>query len=153
MPIMNVVDAAITFRIIRMLVTPWQNTEAYKLGIIDRNGNPLKKSGDLKTSQEQAAYTVLNRLVFKLKRILDKIPFVNKNLSSFAAALWLIKECYNSGEDPHNMEELFEQVSIALNQQATEEMNELLTFMREEASFELTAALLNEDGGSGGGAP
>jgi len=90
MPVTNIVDALITFRIIKMLVTSWTSTDAYKLGIIDKDGNPLKKSEELKTPQEEAAYTSLHRLVFKLKRILQKIPVVNRNLVNYAAALWLL---------------------------------------------------------------
>lgn len=145
MPVTNIVDALITFRIIKMLVTSWTSTDAYKLGIIDKDGNPLKKSEELKTPQEEAAYTSLHRLVFKLKRILQKIPVVNRNLVNYAAALWLIKECNESMEEPDNLEELFNQLNNSLAG-FKHERDQLMIFMKEERSFELYHALLNEDG-------
>lgn len=154
MPVTNIVDALITYRIIRMLVTPWTDTDAYKLGIIDKNGTPLKSTSELTTSQEQAAYSVLQRLVFKLKRILGKIPLVNKNLASYAAALWLIKECNELGEEPENMEQLFEEINNSLVEFA-QEKEQLMIFMKEEPTFELFAVLRNEEAAAnaaGGGA-
>ena len=37
------IDLLITYRVIKMLVTPFDNTDAYKLGIIDKNGKVLRK--------------------------------------------------------------------------------------------------------------
>ena len=37
------IDAFITFRFLKLLVTPFNKTEAYKLGIIDERGKVLKK--------------------------------------------------------------------------------------------------------------
>ena len=40
---MGVVDAFIAYKFIKILVTPFEETDAYKLGIIDANGKILKK--------------------------------------------------------------------------------------------------------------
>ena len=40
---MGAVDAFIAYKFIKILTTPWKETEAYKLGIIDENGNVLRK--------------------------------------------------------------------------------------------------------------
>lgn len=86
-------DLFYTFRFIKLLITKWENTDAYKLGIIDINGNPLKKVSTLTTSDEKSSYTMFHRLVYNLKRLLNKIPLVGKTtLASWAAAIWLIKE-------------------------------------------------------------
>ena len=85
-------DDMLAYRILYMLVTPFENTDAYKLGIIDKNGEPLKKSKDLANSYEKDAYTSLNRLVFSLKRLLAKVPGGKSKLASLAAAYWLVKE-------------------------------------------------------------
>jgi len=150
MPFINTVDGLITFRIIKMLVTPWSQTQAYHLGIIDADGNPLKKSEDLKTSQEQAAYTILDRLVFKIKRLLQNIPIVSRNLTNFAAALWLVKECYNNQKSPENLDESFE---WAKTRTLDIEREELKAYMKEHPNFILHKAMMNEDGASAGGAP
>ena len=31
------------YKFLRILTTPWENTDAFKLGIIDKNGGILKK--------------------------------------------------------------------------------------------------------------
>lgn len=85
----------IVYSIIKKLVTPFTETDAYKLGIIDKDGNVLRRRRTLQTQQEKNAYTVLDTLVFKLKRMLEKIPGGRSRLASYAAALWLIKEAYN----------------------------------------------------------
>jgi len=37
------IDLLITYRVIKMLVTPFEKTDAYKYGIIDKNGKVLRK--------------------------------------------------------------------------------------------------------------
>ena len=44
------IDLLITYRIIKLLTTPFESTEAYKLGIIDKNGKVLRKTKELKTA-------------------------------------------------------------------------------------------------------
>lgn len=91
----KLVDNLIAFRVLYMLVTPFESTDAFKLGIIDKDGNPLKKTKDLKTEQEKESYTNLHRLVFNLKKLIEKVPVVGKSrLTTLAAAYWLIKESY-----------------------------------------------------------
>jgi hypothetical protein len=77
-----------------MLVTPFEKTDAFKYGIIDKQGNALKKSKDLKTSAEKDSYNNLTRLVFSLKRLLAKVPGGKSKLASLIAAYWLVKESY-----------------------------------------------------------
>lgn len=86
------IDNLIAFKILYMLVTPFNKTDAFKLGIIDENGKSLKKVRELKTSQEKNAYTALHRLVFNLKRLIARAPGGKSTLVSLIAAYWLIKE-------------------------------------------------------------
>ena len=79
-------DAIITYRILKKLVIPFEDTDAYRLGIIDRKGNVLKKENQLKTTEEREAYTILDRMIFRLKRIINKVPVENKRFVSIAAA-------------------------------------------------------------------
>ena len=86
------VDALITYRLVKLLVTPFEKQEAFKYGIIDKDGKVLKKSKTLKTEKERKAYTILHRFVFNLKRILKRVG-LGSRLGSFAVALaLLIKE-------------------------------------------------------------
>ena len=89
------VDLFVVYRFLKLLVTPWKKQEAYKLGIIDKDGKTLKKSRDLGTEVERSAFTLLHRLVFNLKRIMMKIPGVRTQLGTYATALFLLREHYN----------------------------------------------------------
>ena len=73
------VDSVIAFRILRLLTTPFSDTEAYRLGIIDEKGKELKKMAQLNTTAERDAYTILHRMVFRLKKIVEKVPIDNKS--------------------------------------------------------------------------
>jgi hypothetical protein len=86
------VDYYFIYKFVKMLVTPFKKTDAYKLGIIDENGNILKPMDELNTSQEKKAYSYTNRLVWNLKKLLGKFPFGKSTLASFGAAVWLLKE-------------------------------------------------------------
>lgn len=107
MPVSRITDNIIAYRILKMLVTPFNETAAYKLGIIDSKGNILKKSSQLRTEEEKSAYTFLHRIVFRLKRIIEKLPTENKKFASYAAAYALVRECVDSDKEPINLETLF----------------------------------------------
>jgi len=98
------VDSIIAYRILRMLVTPFEETDAYRLGIIDKYGKELKKMNQLNTVDERDAYSILHRMIFRLKKIINKVPIENKKLLNFAAALSLIKENYYATSEPIDLE-------------------------------------------------
>jgi len=83
------VDLLITYRVIKLLVTPFDKTEAFKRGIIDKDGNVLKKYNTLTATKDKQAYTQLHRFVFNLKRILKRVGLGGR-LGSFAVALGLL---------------------------------------------------------------
>ena len=85
------IDLIITYRVVKLLVTPFNKFKAYELGIIDDEGKVLRKFKTIKGS-EKKHYTMLHRFVFNLKRILKKVG-LGSRLGSFAVALaLLIKE-------------------------------------------------------------
>ena len=84
------IDLLITYRVIKMLVTPFDSTDAYKLGIIDKNGKVLRKARTLSTAKEKDNYTLLHRFVFNLKRLINFIPGGKSKLGTYAAALGLL---------------------------------------------------------------
>ena len=88
---MNVVDTVIVFRILKMMTRKWSEMDAYKFGLIDDNGKRIKTKKP-KTSEEKNSYTLLHRLVFNLKRVLELLPFGRTRLASYAASLALLKE-------------------------------------------------------------
>lgn len=130
------IDNIIAFKILYMLVTPFEKTEAYKNGIIDKEGNPLRKSKDL-TSSEKDSYTNLDRLVFSLKRLIGKLPGGKSQLASIVAAYWLIKESYSNKSTV--TQEDFEKVLL--------DIENGVTFVEEEIEIENFLSFLDEEGG------
>ena len=113
------IDLFVTYRFIKLLVTPFKDTDAYKLGIIDEDGNrvipPKPKIGvwnktpkPLRTSEEKNAYTILHKLVFNIKKIFAKVPGLRTKLGTYAAALFLLKDTFKeSVDDPDVFEKEF----------------------------------------------
>ena len=124
-------DLFYAFRFLKLLVSSWDKTEAYELGIIDANGKLLKKAQDRKTPQEKSAYTVFHRLVFNVKRLLNKLPFGKTKLASYASALFLIKENTDlTDEEIRNVlndvfEDLEETIDISESAQWFDKSNKL----------------------------
>ena len=88
----RIVDALVAYRVLKLLVTPFNKTKAFELGIIDDKGKVLKKSRDIKDPKERNAYTLLIRFVFNLKRLLSKVGIRGPLGSAAAAALAFFKE-------------------------------------------------------------
>lgn len=85
------IDYYMSYRFIRELTKSWTQMEAYKLGIIDEKGNILKKSRELKSQDERDAYTPFNRMVWNLKKLLEKLGGKSK-IVSYSTAAWMLKE-------------------------------------------------------------
>ena len=92
----RVIDAVIAYRVLKLLVTPFNRTKAFELGIIDDKGKVLKKSRDIKNAEERNAYTLLIRFVFNLKKLLAKIGIRGPLGSAAAAAFAFFKEEYGN---------------------------------------------------------
>ena len=88
------IDALIAFRILKLLVTPFNKTKAYKLGIIDEKGKVLIKSKQIVNQTQRKAYTLLIRFVFNLKKLLAKVGIRGPIGTSAAAAIAFFKEEY-----------------------------------------------------------
>lgn len=82
-------DTIYALRFLRLLTTRWSSTGAYKLGLIDKNGKHLRSP---QNSVERSKYNIFHRLVFNIKRLLNKIPFGKSTIASYLTALYLIKE-------------------------------------------------------------
>ena len=80
------------YQFLKKLVTPFEKTKAFELGIIDEKGKILKRRRDLKTDDEKDAYTLSDTLIWNLKKLLVKIPGGKSRIASYGAALFLIKE-------------------------------------------------------------
>ena len=106
------IDLFVTYRFIKLLVTPFEKQEAYKLGVIDKNGNRVTIPGTnratpLDTVAEKNSYTVLHKLVFNIKKIFGKVPGLRTKLGTYAAALFLLKDTFKEDVDPQMWEKQF----------------------------------------------
>ena len=88
----RLVDNLITLRMLRLFTVKYEETDAYKLGIINDKGEQLIKMRNFVRREQSDAYTLLHRLVFRLRGLIEKIPFVKSRLANYAAALILIRE-------------------------------------------------------------
>lgn len=140
------IDNLIAFRILYKLVTPFKETKAFKLGIIDENGKLLKKQSQLKTQEEKSAYTMLDRLVFNLKRIIIKLPGGDAKLKNIVAAYFLIKENYKQRPSFESLQEQFDKV-IKQDAMLVEETLTVMEFLKlfEDAPANATGPMVSTD--------
>jgi hypothetical protein len=106
MSLLRIADTFFALRFLRLLTTPWKKTGAYKAGLVDKNGKVLRKP---ETSEEKSVYNVFHKLVFNVKRLINKIPLGKSTLASYAAALYLVKE--NTGMSESLLGELLEELT------------------------------------------
>jgi len=132
----QIVDNLIAFRVLRLMTMNFNETPAFKLGIIDDKGNVLKAIKELRTSEEKDAYSMLHRMVFRLKKLLAKVPGGDSKLASFAAAYWLVKESLENKKENKNIEQDF----LDIQSQGilfAEEYITVVQFMKEELQEEV----------------
>jgi hypothetical protein len=110
------IDLFVTYRFIKLLVTPFDKMPAYKLGIIDKDGNRIMEKTVSRGMQptvligdeQKSAYTILHKLVFNIKKIFGKVPGLRTKLGTYAAALFLLKDTFKeSVDDPDMFEKEF----------------------------------------------
>jgi len=131
------VDLVITYRVVKLLATPFEKQEAFKYGIIDKDGKVLRKFRTLKTTAEKKSYTMLHRFIFNLKRILQKAGLGGR-LGTFAVALGLlIREDKNYIEHKSLIESAVISYLKETNQydDLLNEEGEVMTFEPEQKAF------------------
>jgi hypothetical protein len=151
----RIVDNLIAYRVLSMLVKSFKDTDAFKLGIIDGKGKNLIKPSFFTTDEQRDAYSYLHRLVFNMKRIINKLPGGENKLKSLATALYLIKEYYAKNERSLSlMEERFDNImgTEAILAEETILVEKWNTYKREKTGKKEEE--IQEDGvGAVGGAP
>ena len=100
-------DTVYTLRFLRLLTTPWEETNAYKEGLIDADGKKLRKPV---TEKEKSVYNMFHRLVFNIKKLINKAPGGKSKIASYAAALLLIKEKYDISDK--NLEKILNECGL-----------------------------------------
>mgnify|MGYP001181783384 FL=1 len=108
------IDLFVTYRFLKLLTSPFNKTDAYRLGVIDEKGNRIKKpkstkpAVELSTTELKNSYTILHKLVFNIKKIFEKVPGLRTKVGTYAAALFLLKDTFKeSVDDPDMFEKEF----------------------------------------------
>ena len=96
-------DTVIVYAVLRRLVKPWIEWPAYTAGIIDENGKKIKDPVSLK---EREAWTVLDRVTYNMKKVLEKFVGGSK-LGAYLTAAFLLKEQFNGVITKHLLENVF----------------------------------------------
>ena len=105
----SAIDLFVSYRFLKLLTTPFEKTEAFKLGIIDKKGHRILKDKstkpevELSTSQLKNAYTILHKLVFNIKKLFNKVPGLRTKVGTYAAALFLLKDTFKEHIDDPDM--------------------------------------------------
>lgn len=87
----QIVDIYIVYQIVKKITTPFEKTDAYKLGIIDAHGNVLRPRKTL-SSKEKNAWTWLDILTNNIKRAFAVVPGGASKFFSYAASYFLLRE-------------------------------------------------------------
>ena len=127
------IDLFVTYRFLKLLTTPFEKQDAFKLGIIDEKGNRIKKPNStrpavpLATSELKNSYTILHKLVFNIKKIFAKVPGLRTKVGTYAAALFLLKDTFKeSVSDPDMFEKEFmkylKEQGVELDNEISEEV-------------------------------
>ena len=149
------IDLFVTYRFLKLLTTPFEKTKAYELGIIDKNGNRIRKpkssqvAVELNTTEQRESYTILHKLVFNIKKLFAKVPGLRTKTGTYAAALFLLKDTFKEHvEDPHMFEKEFvkylKENNIELDNEIAEEVigfGEVLP----KGEYVLVADILNKE--------
>lgn len=109
---MRILDNLLAIRILWLLVTPFENTDAYKLGVISNTGEFLKKA---KTTEEKNSTSMLHRLVWRIKKFINLVPGGKTKIGSIVAAYALVRECYetdNMFPDDQHLNEQFDDTHL-----------------------------------------
>ena len=94
-----ITDLFLVYSFLKKLTTPFKEWSAFKLGIIDENGNILISRKDFTKNEQRDAFGLFDNIVLKLRKILMNVPGGQSKIATYAAALWLIKEHKNFTED------------------------------------------------------
>lgn len=104
------VDLFVLYKLIKAISTPFDETEAFELGLIDDKGKLIRKP---KTSAEKDAYDHFDRFVFNIKRILSRVG-LDKRYATYAGALLLMREGANELSNQELEQALYEEYNYLL---------------------------------------
>lgn len=88
---MRALDTYYSLKLVGLISKPFNKWKAYKLGVIDKEGNVLKKPT---TTNEKESWTKLHIMARNLRRLISKLP-AGKAALNYGAGLFFLKEVKN----------------------------------------------------------
>lgn len=87
-------DLYLTYQFVTRLITPFDQWDAFKLGIISSEGKVLKKRKTLNTDEEKRAWGYFDIVAANVKKLITKLPGGDSKLMTYAATGLLMREEY-----------------------------------------------------------
>jgi hypothetical protein len=87
---MRVADAYMAFQLVKRLSTPFARWPAHTAGIIDADGNVVKKYSQL-SALERDKFTPFDAAVLKIKRLISRVPGGASALGGLVAGSMLLR--------------------------------------------------------------
>jgi hypothetical protein len=109
------IDLAITYKFLKNLVTPFEKWPAYKLGLIDKEGNIIKPKRERLKQEERDALGYFDVVTLNLRKLLGKLPGGQSAIATYAAAYLLMKE-YPKKDIKEYTEPTEQQVAVMLKE-------------------------------------
>lgn len=103
-----VVDLFLVYQFIRRLATPFNKWDAFKTGVIDKDGKVLVTKKERDPSQKKS-WGTFDVMVANIKKLLAKVPGGGSRLASYAAALYLIREWNHFSDESMLTEDITEE--------------------------------------------
>ena len=135
----GVVDLFLIYQFIKRLVTPFDKWDAYKAGVIDKDGKVILPKKD-RTPEQNKSWGYYDIMIANLKKLLAKVPGGRTRLASYAAALLLLREQDERflNDASYLYEELEKEMKM-LRENSSKDFSDLRTMM-EDAPANATGA-------------
>ena len=138
-------DAYYAMRFATLLATRFDQWDAFKYGVIDKDGRILVRPAD-RSRDQRRAFTHFHRLIWNMKRLLDKAA--PGRIASILAATRMIMESDASPDAKAVLFEALEEEAIRRNLLSSDDHRALLTERRnltEEAPVNNTSGIAKPD--------
>lgn len=120
----SIIDTAALYILLKKIITPFEQWDAYKLGIIDKDGKKIKAPI---SSKERASWDLLDRFACNFKSLI--IRFIGKsNFVTYFSLAYLLKDQLDYFYISHNKNILHEKY---LNDFNITKQNHLNNIIRE----------------------
>ena len=90
----KVISAFTVYKFIKMMSMPFTKYDAYKYGIIDKNGKFLIKVADITDPKQKKSVDAFHRLIINIRKIIATVPDpkIKALLTTLPTAMLLLKD-------------------------------------------------------------